>query len=381
MKRKTLAKFAAAALAAVTVFSTAMPAFAAGTSYDTEIDGTKTVNFTKYLVMDADANVPNATFTYTITAGTAVAKTESQQEVLAGVDAEKVTVGTVTFAPGDTTKQDENSKVKNYNKETQKYAEKTATLDFSNCAFTEPGIYRYTLTENTSTNTAITNDSATTRVVDVYVQDISDDSAKKLKVAGIVLHKDAMDMDSAKSEGFTNKYGTANITVGNDVSGNQGSHDKYFKYTIEITDATPGTKYTIDLTNADETVPNNAATKSEYVGQTNPTEVTVDKDGKTTITVYLQDKQEITINGVSKGTKYNVTVDGEDYTTSKTESRPSETSGTIDATDIDTGYTANREGTIPTGVIMTVAPFAIIALIGVLGAVLILGRRKKNAGM
>ncbi len=380
MKRKTLAKFAAAALAAVTVFSTAMPAFA-GTSYDTEIDGTKTANFTKYLVMDADANVPNATFTYTITAGTAVAKTESQQEVLAGVDAEKVTVGSVTFAPGDTTKQDENSKVKNYNKETQKYAEKTATLDFSNCAFTEPGIYRYILTENASTNTAITNDSATTRVVDVYVQDNTDDSAKKLKVAGIVLHKDATDMDSAKSEGFTNKYGTANITVGNDVSGNQGSHDKYFKYTIEITDATPGTKYTIDLNNADGTVPNNAATKSEYVGQTNPTEVTVDKDGKTTITVYLQDKQEITINGVSKGTKYNVTVDGEDYTTSKTESRPSETSGTIDATDIDTGYTANREGTIPTGVIMTVAPFAIIALIGVLGAVLILGRRKKNAGM
>lgn len=400
MKRKTIAKFAAA-FAAVTVAFSALPVFAAGTDYSTQIGGTKTTTFEKYLVMEQDANVPNASFTYEITAGEAVAYTESTVQILAGVDADKVTMAgvgtetakTITYAPTDSTSNDENTKVKNYDKETQKYALKTATLDFSACGFTEPGIYRYIITES-GTNQAITNDDATNRYIDVYVEDDSATGAddvlvKKLKIAGYVLHTSASTQDAAgtnpvgKSQGFTNSYDTSDLTFRNEVGGNQASHDKYFKYTIEIEGAVPGTVYTVDLSKADASSGSNSATKEEYRNKTNPVKITVDANGKATAEFYLQHGQEITIQGVSKDTKYKITADGEDYTLTEkgVEGYTDETSGTIGSNDVKTSYTASRTGTIPTGVMMTVAPFAIIAVIGILGAVLIIRRRSKNAGV
>ena len=59
-------------------------------------------------------------------------------QVLAGVDANKVTMAgvdsananTIAFAAGDATKQDDNASVKNYDKTVQKYAQKSGILDF-----------------------------------------------------------------------------------------------------------------------------------------------------------------------------------------------------------------------------------------------------------
>ena len=41
-----------------------VPVIAAGTNYDTVIGGTTTTTFDKYLVMDQEANVPNAVFSF-----------------------------------------------------------------------------------------------------------------------------------------------------------------------------------------------------------------------------------------------------------------------------------------------------------------------------
>lgn len=103
-----------------------------------------TTHFDKYLVMDAEANVPNVSFKYAVTAGKAQKATAGHSAVLAGVDADKVTMAgvgtdtanTIAFKQGDATAQDANALVKNYNKSTEKYAKKTATLDFSACHFT-----------------------------------------------------------------------------------------------------------------------------------------------------------------------------------------------------------------------------------------------------
>lgn len=394
MKKKTLAKFAAA-FAAVTVIAGAMPVFAAGTDYTTEIGGTKTTTFEKYLVMDADANVPNASFTYAVTAGEAVAYSDTSIEILAGVDADKVTMAgvgsetanTIKYAPGDTTANDVNTKVKNYDNKAQKYALKTATLDFSACAFKEPGVYRYVITES-GTNQAVTNDDATKRYIDVYVEDSSDTTAKKLNIAGYVLHTTASSQDAAgtnpdgKSQGFTNSYDTSDLTFRNEVSGNQASHDKYFKYTVEIDGAVPGTVYTVDLSGADATSGSNSATKEEYRNQKNSATITVDEDGKATVSFYLQHGQEITIQGVSKDTKYKVTADGEDYTLTEkgVTGYNDETSGTIESTDVKTSYMANRAGTIPTGVMLTVAPFAAITVLGAAGMIKFrMNGRKKDS--
>ena len=51
---------------AAAMMLTVVPVGAAGTNYGATIGGTKTTTFDKFLVMDFQANVPNATFSYAV---------------------------------------------------------------------------------------------------------------------------------------------------------------------------------------------------------------------------------------------------------------------------------------------------------------------------
>lgn len=405
MKKKNVTKksIGAVVFASALTMSMGMPAFAAG-NYDATIGGEKTTTFDKYLVMDAQAEVPNASFTYAVTAGTAKAYnvTDKKFEILAGVDADKVTMAgvgsktanTIVFKQGDGSDTHDTTK-DNYVKDLaqgEKYALKTATLDFSKVLFTEPGIYRYIITES-GTNKAVTNDEDATRVVDVYVNDDSSADGKKLTIAGYVLHSNESDIKAGddlgstnanldgKSQGFTNKYDTSDLTFKKEVSGNQASHDKYFKFTVTIKDAVPGTVYNVNRLNAEETSKSNAATITENAGKTNPDKLTVGTDGTVTKEFYLQHGQEITIQGIAKGSKYSVTENKEDYksTAAGVADYKDPVEGTIESADLKTSYLNTRDGVIPTGVIMAVAPFAAVTLLGGAGVVTMVMKKKKSS--
>lgn len=442
-------------LAMAMALGCAMPASAAGLYSDT-IGGEKTFSFSKYLVMDSEANVPNAEFTYAVTAGAAKSYDVAGKkfEILPGVDADKVKMSgaaegegiKATFAAGDATKNDENAYVKSYDKATQKYAEKSVTLDFSAVKFTEPGVYRYIVTES-GENQGITNDTDLTRVIDVYVADDStvqkadltdpspsdpipdsvdptpgdpnptdpDDGADsdadgdgdsdadgdvgadsdadidtepasyKLSILGYVLHSSESDVvsgddlgtagsyEDGKGQGFTNTYATADMTVKKEVSGNQASRDKYFEFTLKITDAVPGAKYDVDLSGAEATSGTNDATIAANEGKTNPAQLTVGEDGSLTQKFYLRHGQAIVVKGLAPETGYAWTENAEDY---KSTPMNDKTSGTVAADDIETGFVNTRNGAIPTGVVMAVAPFAVVTLIGGAGAVLFMRKKK-----
>ena len=407
MKRskRIVPRIGAAAMTAAMVMSVTCPVFAAGTNYGATIEGTKTTQFMKYLVMDEQAEVPNAKFSYAVTAGVAKAYDVDGKkfEVLAGIDADKVTmagVGTgaaaneIVYKQGDATKQDENDYVKNYDNSTEKYAEKTATLDFSQCAYTEPGVYRYVLTES-GTNQGITNDADLTRIIDVYVNDASEGAEKKLTIAGYVLHSNENDSpdvamgDNAgssgayvdmKSQGFTNEYDTSDLTFRKEVTGNQASHDKYFEFTVNIANAVAGTVYDVDITGADATSGSNAATIAENTGKTNPTSLTVGEDGSVTQKFYLQHGQEIKVQGIAKDSTYDVTENKEDYksTAAAVTDYTDAVNGTIVSTDLKTSYLNTRDGVIPTGVFMAVAPFAAVTLLGGFGAATMVMKKKRD---
>lgn len=403
MKKRTIAKTGATMLTMAMLLN-GTTVFAAGGNYGTEIGGTKTTTFDKYLVMDKQANVPNATFSYAVTAGNAKDYDVDGKKfaVLAGVDADKVTMagvgtetaGKITYKQGDATLNDENALVKDYNNATEKYAKKTATLDFKEVKFTEPGVYRYIITES-GDNQAITNDADLTRVLDVYVNNDSTATEKKLTIAGYVLHSNADDApdvsmgDAAgssgnytatKSQGFTNDYDTSDLTFKKEVSGNQASRDKYFEFTVNITNAVPGTVYDVDITGADAISKTNAATINANGGQTNVTSLKIGDDGTVTQKFYLQHGQEIKVQGIAKDSKYKVTENKEDYksTAATAMGYTDPVSGTIVSADLKTSYLNTRDGVIPTGVIMTVAPFAAVTLLGAAGMVTIKMRKKED---
>ena len=406
-KRQKIKVTGATALCGMTLLC-AVPAQAAGQNY-TGVTGQKTT-FDTYLVMEEEANVPNASFTYTIAAGTAKNYDVNGKkfEVLSGVgtpvisDEDTQTEGSqVIFTTGETTYQtiQTGDQVKSFDGTTQKYAKKKAEIDFTGCTFTEPGIYRYVITES-GTNQGISNDEQAERYLDVYVTD-DGSGLSGLRVESYVLHANAAEigagdeagsdgvvMDS-KSQGYTNTYKTGNLTFKEAVSGNQASRDKYFAYTVEITGATAGTIYQVDLSKADAVSGNNAATISANQGQTNPSTLTVPA-GETSVrgTFYLQNDQEITIRGLAQDTSYRVSAEAEDYklTAGGVSGYADATDGTIQMTqrtqgkEVKTSYLHSREGVIPTGVILKVLPFAVIMFVGISGVLgLVAKKREKDS--
>lgn len=465
-KYRRFASFIASAAVIASVAAVPMSASAAGTTYSSTLtteNDLKTTTLDKYLVMKADANVPNAQFTFSVAPGAAIdADTENGTlAVLAGIGTPVLTNGTMTFSTADTTtdeaaKDTDTPVFVTADTSDEKYVKKTLTLDFSGVAFTEPGVYRYLITE-TGTNQGITNgyvDASTTetvRTLDVYVEDAgttvaegADAGKPQLKITGYVMYNGAQTgapkakasesaaepnngaevAGATKNDTITNVYSSQDLTFGKVVTGNQGSKDKYFKYTVEISNiSAEKAKLSVDLTGADAAVPAspNAATNGDYAGKVNPavliadTAKTVDADGytaeavttgeapdtvttyKITAEYYLQHGQYITIQGLPKGASYSVTEDAEDYTQtsgitaalsplnwdgeSGNDALADTVSGNITDADIHTGYTNDRSGTIPTGILTTVAgSLGVVALgaIGVTGGMIYMKKKKSE---
>lgn len=419
-KRSIKAKAAAAAAAAVMVASMATPAFAA-TTY-TPIAGTS-CNFNKYLIMDAGDTVPNATFSFTVAPGQAVSASTADNtvmQVLPGVGTP--TIADVTFAPSDTTATaaGANIDVARTNVDRggtagdtvqldsgEKYATKQATVSFTGITFDEPGIYRYIITETASAAHAaagIIHDTDVDRVLDVYV---TDDGTGTLVVSSYVLHKNVSDpvinntMGSAdvqaagnaladKTDGFTNEYTSKDLKVEKDVTGNQASRDKWFEFTVTCTDVADADSYVVSIADdndantndgsADATSGTTAATIAANQSQPNPTTVTgaALKAGQK---FYLQHGQSVVIRGLAPNASYTVTENAEDYASAvKTGDTNSGVIGTVAGNNkmATAGFTNTRNGIIPTGIIMTVLPFAALSVCGGIGAATIVAKNRKK---
>ena len=368
--------------------------------------------FTKYLVLDAEANVPNATFSYTIKAGTAIDGTADNMQVYAGKFAVngkgEVTapvVSDVTFTAGNSTTDGADGDGIT-NDASKKYASQTINADFTGVKFDEPGVYRYIVTEDLNESQGVAVAGSIAKTLDVFVED---DGKGVLSVKSYVLYNtvintapdkitavdenaDKTAKDGKKTDGFVNTYDTNDLTLSKTVTGNQGSKDKYFKFEVTIKNAVAGTVYDVDLTSADSTVIENSATNAEYVGKANPTYITVGKDGTVTTNFYLQNGQSIKIFGLAEDTAYKIEETPEDYTPSveitgdKTRTADSSDVSLSDNVVYDTeltedttvAFTNDRQGTIPTGVILSVAaPVAIgVAVLG--GIVFLFIRNKKR---
>lgn len=378
--RKTGRRLGAAGLAFGTLMAGAgmVPVSAA----TTPVAGT-TTTFDKYLVMKRNANVPNATFSYTISApsDTEMNALENPEDtngtnltVRKGIGAP--TVSSTTFNAGNPTFDDvqkgrPNKTSTNYNDQqnddvdgldgTKKYAKKTATVDFKGVTFNEPGVYRYKITENASGEKGITEDK-TARFLDVYVQS---DETGKLTIGGYVFHTlnaaqpkgttAGSNNPDGKNKGFTNQYATSDITLSKKVTGNQGYKDQYFRFHVDVTDldadakmfVTDGagsrTAYKAGDTVAyeyDKDTGTRTAGQKRFDAQTGSfTDVTAaqgsdadmsglaltaDDKGKASFDVYLKDGETVRLNGLTAGAKYTIKETSEDYSASATKAAGAE---------------------------------------------------------
>ena len=395
---------------------------AAATYSATKAEGVNSTILNKYLVLDADANVPNASFTFSVAPGTAVPADPANGKlaVLAGIGSPALSGSTMTFSTADTPKAEASKGTdtpvfRTEDTTDEQYVKKQLSLDFSSVAFTEPGVYRYIITES-GTNQGITNgysDGEVTRTLDVYVEDAgttnTEDNKPQLKIAGYVMYdgtvtaapnadkaadKEVTDnpngaevTGAVKNDSITNLYDSFDLTFSKTVTGNQGSKDKYFAFTVTIENVVSGAVYDVSYDNADAAISANpnAATTCITDDVTQPAQITVPDDATSVAQVfYLQNGQSIEISGLAKGTKYTVAEAPEDYTpsaviTGDTKTGDESGEGTAialadnamtddyiqDDTVID--FTNNRQGVIPTGILSTLAGSLCLTAVGIAG--------------
>lgn len=375
MKEKVLRQvftvFAVIVAAFAMCASVATPAFAANTS----VSGS-TTTFNKYLVMDADANVPNVTFGFTVTAGTAQVASGGSPAIYAGVTPDLITVSDAPFTTSDSTTTGTPS---NTEDSTQKYATKSVTVNLQGVTFNKPGIYRYVITETATSQDGITNDTNTTRTLDVHVA-YAEGSETELEVTSYALYLTAPATvedfaNTGKVNGFTNTYTTHNLTLKKQVEGNQGDRNKYFKFTVSITNAVADTVYDV-------------ACPSPDGDSRNEDELTVGKDGTVTATYYLKDDQSITIKGLTAGTYYTITetdYDEDGYATSYVIDSNGRVDGTATGsqqmgTDShEVVFTNHKEGIVPTGILIETGPYILMGAVVIIGLVALLATSRRRS--
>lgn len=376
-----------AALAAAGLAVT--PVCAAGTSY-TAVNGTNT-SFETTVYMRATASVPNVTFHYAVAAGTAQAASNGNLAVLAGNDhvtSEGLpTIADITFTAGEA-------------KTTETSIKKTGTVDFSGVSFKEPGVYRYVVTETGEAQGVTHEDNSDphkaedrTKALDVYV---TDDGAGNLAVSGYVMHDNETDkaaqLDETKKlddkgTNFEHLLTTSDVVLSKKVTGNQGSRDEYFKFTVDIKGADKGTQFIVDLANADKETKTNGVNTTAH---TNPELLTAGEDGTLTQDFWIQNGQSIKIQGLGVKTGYTVTEADNAYKTNiaVTGDATNEAENDIAAVaakavtdkavtkDTTVAYTNDKSGAVPTGLIMSIGGPAAIALLGGVGIVTICAKKK-----
>ena len=369
MKRK-LSTALAMLLAFVLLLGTTAITVSAETTYE-PIGGSATL--VKNLVVDSDANIPDITFTYFIRRGAPKDATATTIEILEARQAGSI--GTAIFSNADTanainglpTDADPSNPTAG-----KKYVQKSVSITFPVGTFTKPGVYRFVINETNNALPGVTYDSNLTRYLDVFV--VADNNV--LSVDSYVLRDAETDIGingaytsnpDEKSSGYINTLTQYDFDFSKTISGNQGDKNKRFNFTLNITGANPGT-YPIIANDVEG----------------NPTSITVGANGIAIGEYSLTDGSTVKVIGLNAGAVCNVTEDPVDYTATHSLDGNSVDSGnssgavTLDS-DHSVAFTNTRNGIIPTGIIMTIAPFAIgICVFGAVFIFIICKRKRRR---
>lgn len=363
MKANKLMRTLAASAMSVALLAgvTALPAMAA--TPDKGVATGTTFETTSILQVPEKIATPNAILKFAVTKGT-VAEGDKHDGMLVyeGVDGGLTVTESVTYTaaePGTDLKGDEGAK---YYEVSQK-----VTLTAVAEKFTHAGIYEYTVTvTNEPTVTGLTVDTAKT--VYVYVQDNDGTPA----VQAITM----TNAQGGKVNNFVSTYlfdgntpdpstHTANIIVSKTVAGTFGDKTQAFNFPVTV----PANLY------------------YEITGGTGSKGMT---DVSGTTTFKLTHGQTLTIYGVVENTSY--TISESDYSSENYVTTVQNTNGTVteDTTNV-TGtivaeqnvradYTNTRDaGSItPTGIIMNVAPYALMVIVALAGVVVFMRKRVED---
>ena len=419
------------------------------TTADTQTVDDKVVSIKKEITVynpdEALIYGPAITYTYTVTPGTEVSVTD------ATTDHTSQTAVTVNTIPGITTGLKVNGGSTSVGTLEWTNADildasadgtancKTFTLDFTDVVFTQPGVYRYVITESTESN-AYTTSGVTEatdehiRYLDVYVMrsdsyNPDENTKSNWRIYGYVCTTDNEAITPAsdtKTNGFVanddetvkaDEYHTFNLTIGKTLAGDTTMNSHKFPFEAAWTAGTATGTFQFAVKESDAEVAKTAQAAATSVGGTDVAANTLykvgganavgtaDKDGGPSIA----DGGTVKYIGIPTGTKVTVTetnnVTGTTYTTTakdgsadvgfsadstatlsnddKTATMPENATAAYaqeEAPAADTNVTIQYTNTLalisPTGYVVRYAPYGLMLIGGI--ALLIVAKKHRK---
>ena len=420
---KNLGRVATTLLATAMLASvSAVPAFAADQVQHTG-DALEYVSITKELTKPENVYAPNVTFQFKINpvtdadendivendSATGTRLENGVQVPVTGIEVYEGIQGGVYVADPE----DDNNEDDDYNGQAV-FAPNTSSTDgdigkkmvtaeakfaINNELFTHAGVYKYTISETAITAEGnyegITNDTYTTRDLYVYVRESN--TPGKFEVYGAVVKGGAE--NAGKTDRFTNVYGgteqqpTVNdLVVAKDIEGDAANLGETFDFTISVTadNNAKGEAYYIVWGTLNESGVFEPTMTGEEGSQTFAKVETIysvgTADQTTSTTVSLGDLDAVKIYGLSAGDTYTVTekkANDNGYKTTVTTGYNLNDNGAVtgvldDNKDEQIVFTNTRDAVSPTGIVMNVAPYALLVVVAAAGCFVFLRKRRED---
>ena len=337
MLKKTIRRLGA--LAMVLAMAVSVFAVSASAAEVTVYQPTGTATITKQIIKEANVLAPNGNYTFTATP-------------VNGAPVDGIALsGQISSAPN----------VANDIGKTTVDATGAITITATASKFPRPGTYQYKITEAAGTYADGTAYSVNEYTLDVTVARNEDDS---VGIMAMILKN-----RNNKQTVYTNPYSPnhktqKNYVVKKVVTGNQGDKNQKFEFTFGVTNSKDTNKeYYYVITRCDSTA--NATGKI--------------KSGET-VTTTLKHDEYVTIYGVSATDT--VTASETENNTDKTGYKDLGYTITSEIAEADNGdktqtVTNTKNISTPGGVIMTIAPYALMVVLAGAFAVVFLTRRNR----
>lgn len=367
---KTVGRVATTLVATAMLASlAAVPAFAVGDDGDTSgTTGTtvtklettgNTVTFKKLIDMKnaTGASIPTGDFTFTVgapssTTGSDIAGNPSEDIT----DEDDQTQGTQIVVSSDGTKN-----------------ELEGTITFKDTAFDAVGTYVYTLQENDGGNPDIDYHES-----DVYTLRVTVLNASSTNPDGetFVIGDVTLQGENGKTDTITNEYTTYDLTVTKTVTGDWGVASDSFTFDIEFNNV-PVSATSFTMGGQEKTFAS-ILNEGKYKTQFTLTGVTggnsIKFEGLPSGVTYTITEENV---GAAAGYQTSAKGTGDtDYTEGKVYNGDMMVSDV--AQDITVDYTNTRDPGPATGIVMDVAPYALLVVIAAAGCFVFLRKRRED---
>ncbi len=365
LTRKSIGRIAASFVATAMLATMAIVPASANTGVTEPAEGTDNItaiDVSKIVTTDSNTYAPNTQFIIAVDEGKGKTFNDGTGSVTAVAGIEGGLTGTTIQSQPNYVEGEEGSQTV---VAPQASYEFDGTLAVDNDVFTKPGIYHYEVRETAGSYDGITY---STETYDVYLYVTNNSDFSDYVVSNVVVVKNG-ETDAKSELTFTNDYGknndgTHDVKVTKVIAGTLGDKENdTFSFTVKV-NGVEGEVYKVVYTN--DTVEH-----TTYVMSGDDNAITVTGVG---------DQDYIQIFGLSANDTYTVTeTDGASQGYTVTDTVDTDAAGTVSgnvtADDTAETITNTKTASTPTGIMMDIAPYAVLVVIAAAGCFIFLRKR------